>query len=83
MYRRRLSFSFQLHHPVSDPDMRLNQCLFAVIKLFAQCRHEHPQGGFAVIRRTSPHSLNDIFMCQNFSVILCEQTEQLIFDGRF
>ena len=43
--------------------MCLYQRLLAVVEFFARVA-EHTQGGFAVIRRTSPDTLNNVFMHQ-------------------
>ena len=59
--------------------MCLYQRLTAVTQLFSQGSHKYTQGGFAVIRRSSPYTLDNVLMCQHLADILGKQAKQLVF----
>ena len=61
--------------------MCLYQRLTAVTQLFSQGSHKYTQGGFAVIRRSSPYTLDNVLMCQHvqFFIIKINTARNIVY----
>ena len=74
--------SFDLYHPISDPDMGLNilRCSRSLFKLFSQSHHKNAKGSNVIVPAAAPDILGYISMRQHFSGIFGKKAEELEFN---
>ena len=71
-------------HPIAHADMRLDilRAARALLQLFSQGSHEHPQGGDVAFHAVSPDLAGDIGMGEHLAHVLCQQAQKPVLDGR-